>query len=243
MPPKKVKNEETKTAVVAPVATPAPVAEKVAKTEKKSSTKSASTKSASTKTPSSTASTKTPKTPKVPREKPTKEGICSEFDALTALVDREVEELRSNSKKNGTGNVKFLQQLKKKAADFRRRLSRVLRLRNKSSNPNAGFTRPVEVSPDMRKFIDHADPTRKGKSVSRIDVTKTINAFIKSQNLQNPNDRKVILWEKNPSLKALFTNVGPSDVVTYFTMHKYLKNHFSPSAASSSSTPAPVKTK
>jgi chromatin remodeling complex protein RSC6 len=237
MPPRKTKQNETNEPVVQAAVQPTEKKTTTKKTEKKTVEKPASTEKPVVK------KTKTPVTATAPvekktREKPTKESILAEFDVLGANIDVEIEEMRKSDKK--VKGVKFLQQMRKQQKDFRKRLCRVLRVRQKSSNQNAGFTRPVEISTSMRKFIDQADPSLKGKTVSRIDVTRTINAFIKSNNLQNPEDRKAILWEKNPNLKTLFNEVGPADVVTYFTMHRFLKNHFttmkSAAAASAPST-------
>lgn len=238
MPPRKTKQNETNEPVVQAAVQPTEKKTTTKKTEKKTAEKPAATEKPTVKKTKTLATATTALVEKKTREKPTKESILAEFDVLGANVDAEIEEMRKSDKK--VKGVKFLQQMRKQQKDFRKRLCRVLRVRQKSSNQNAGFTRPVEISTSMRKFIDQADPSLKGKTVSRIDVTRTINAFIKSNNLQNPEDRKAILWEKNPNLKTLFSEVGPADVVTYFTMHRFLKNHFttmkSAAAASAPST-------
>ena len=68
-------------------------------------------------------------------------------------------------------------------------------------------------------------------NVPRSEVTKAINTYIKDNNLQDPANRKFILLEGSPAadkLKVLLRS--PDQPVTFFSIQKYLKPHYPPSA-------------
>ena len=75
----------------------------------------------------------------------------------------------------------------------------------------------------MCKFLGFEPDTEH----SRQEVTATINAFIKENNLQNPENRRFILLEGSDAatrLKALLRD--PDQPVTFFNIQRYLKPHY-----------------
>ena len=58
--------------------------------------------------------------------------------------------------------------------------------------------------------------------LARTQVTKEITAYIKEHNLQNQENKKIILPDKK--LGALL-NAGKEEV-TYFNLQKFMKVHF-----------------
>lgn len=82
------------------------------------------------------------------------------------------------------------------------------------------FERPVLLSDDMCNFLG----VDNGTELPRIEVTKRINAYIKQNGLQKPEDGRKIL--PDAKLKSLFAgDVSDDDVVTYFNLQTRLKHH------------------
>lgn len=170
---------------------------------------------------------------KKPRAKPTKESVLQNTTDFRLTLGKDIESLRSSdAKKTNSMAVKMIQQYQKQMLSHERELKRVLRMGRKAAGGDAerttkpGFSKPVDVSPALRKLIDLADPKMKGKDVSRSDVVRLINVYIKAHNLQNPDDRRKILWSNDAVLKQIFSEtVKPEDEFSYFTLNKYLKHH------------------
>ena len=59
--------------------------------------------------------------------------------------------------------------------------------------------------------------------MARTDVSKEINSYIRSNNLQDKvNGRKIIADSKLATLLKL----GSDDELTYFNLQRYMKHHF-----------------
>jgi chromatin remodeling complex protein RSC6 len=79
-------------------------------------------------------------------------------------------------------------------------------------------------------------------NLPRSEVTKAINTYIKENNLQDPANRKFILLEGSPAadkLKVLLRN--PNQPVTFFSIQKYLKPHYPPSAKDKKNAEMPTE--
>lgn len=157
------------------------------------------------------------------RVAPTRESVQSEFDSLVALIDEEVARLRSNSTKSK--GVKFLRSINKRLKTLRNHALRVSRQKQstKRVNSNSGFLKPVQISKDLAKFTgwDVAQPR------SRVDVTKFICDYIKTHNLQDPEDKRKIKVENDQNLKKLLRfDAKDGKPLTYYSLQTYLKSHF-----------------
>ena len=87
------------------------------------------------------------------------------------------------------------------------------------TKPLNGFSKPGDVSNDLRSFMGLAD----GELVARVDVTKFITKYCQDNGLQNENDKRILIPDdKLQSLLNIDTNVE----LTYFNLQKYLKYHF-----------------
>ena len=87
----------------------------------------------------------------------------------------------------------------------------------------SALQKPVAISNELCKFLGFEPDTEH----SRQEVTATINAFIKNNNLQNPENRRFILLEGSDAaarLKALLRD--PDQPVTFFNIQRYLKPHY-----------------
>jgi chromatin remodeling complex protein RSC6 len=83
----------------------------------------------------------------------------------------------------------------------------------------SGFSKPTAVSKELSEFLG----LQEGEMIARTQVTKRLNAYIKENNLQNPENKRII--HLNESLKSLVT--VPDDVqLTFFNLQKYIKHHY-----------------
>jgi chromatin remodeling complex protein RSC6 len=92
----------------------------------------------------------------------------------------------------------------------------------KAPNPNrqpSGFVKPSVISDELIKFLGKET----GTMMSRVEVSKEINAYITANQLKD----KVSGRQINPDAKlAKLLKVGKDEVLTYFNLQKYLKVHF-----------------
>ena len=85
--------------------------------------------------------------------------------------------------------------------------------------PPSGFQKPLNVSQELRKFLGLPE----GELIARTQVTKSVNAYCKEHNLQNPEDKRIILADS--TLRKLL-KLGKNDELTFFNLQKYLKPHY-----------------
>lgn len=87
----------------------------------------------------------------------------------------------------------------------------------------SGFVKPTKISDELASFLDK--PT--GSEMARTEVTRDINAYIRTNSLQDKtNGRKI-----NPDSKlANLLKIEDGEVLTYFNLQKYMSRHFAKSA-------------
>lgn len=84
----------------------------------------------------------------------------------------------------------------------------------------SGFVKPTLISDELAKFLGK----NLGTEMARTDVSKEINQYIRSNNLQDTqNGRKI-----HPDAKlSTLLNIQPSDEpLTYFNLQRFMKHHF-----------------
>jgi upstream activation factor subunit UAF30 len=126
-----------------------------------------------------------------------------------------------------------LEQFKTELSDIKSELKSLLKLvrkmRTKQEDPtgekaksraaNNGFNRPIEVSEELKTFLNLAE----GEVVSRSEVTRRINKYITENNLKHPdNGRVIILDDKLQSL----LKPGDGIQVTFLNVQKYISPHY-----------------
>jgi chromatin remodeling complex protein RSC6 len=82
-----------------------------------------------------------------------------------------------------------------------------------------GFAKPSLISDELCKFLNKPN----GTMMARTDVTKEVNKYIKENNLQNPANKKEI---KADSTLTKLLNLKKGDDLNYFSLQKFLKDHF-----------------
>ena len=98
-----------------------------------------------------------------------------------------------------------------------------------------GFALPVPLSLELCQFLALPE----GTYLSRTDVTRRINAYIKEHSLQDPTNGRQI--NPDDKLQALLNPVN--DDLSYFTLQKYMKHHFKKIEKEDTSAPKTPATK
>lgn len=78
------------------------------------------------------------------------------------------------------------------------------------------FERPTQVTDELCKFLGKAN----GTLMSRSEVTKAVNNYVKEKNLKNKHDIK-----PDAALKKLLA-IGEGEPLTYFNLQRYLNRHY-----------------
>ncbi len=78
------------------------------------------------------------------------------------------------------------------------------------------FERPTQISEELCSFLTKA----KGTLMSRSEVTKAVNNYVKEHNLKNKHDIK-----PDAPLKKLL-GVPEGEQLTYFNLQRYLNKHY-----------------
>ncbi len=87
----------------------------------------------------------------------------------------------------------------------------------------SALQKPVAISNELCKFLGFEADTEH----SRQEVTGAINAFIKTNDLQDPKNRRFILLEGSDAAARLKTLLrDPDQPVTFFNIQRYLKPHY-----------------
>jgi chromatin remodeling complex protein RSC6 len=81
------------------------------------------------------------------------------------------------------------------------------------------FVRPCQLSNELAKFL--GKPL--GTEMLRTDVARLINTYISVNNLQDPQNGRII--NVDSKLRKLL-NVSKDDVITYFNIQRYMRHHF-----------------
>lgn len=94
---------------------------------------------------------------------------------------------------------------------------------NARTNPN-GFAKPALITDALCDFL--AVP--KGTEMSRTDVTRKINAYIKEHKLNKPENKRIIL--PDDKLRKIL-GVKPTEEVSFFSLQRFLSPLFVKKAA------------
>ena len=95
----------------------------------------------------------------------------------------------------------------------------VKRKRKAGNRAPSGFVKPTLISDKLAKFLEK--PT--GSEMARTEVTRDINKYIRTNNLQDKeNGRKINPDKKLASLLKLKATVE----LTYFNLQRYMSPHF-----------------
>lgn len=92
--------------------------------------------------------------------------------------------------------------------------------RAKRERKPCGFAVSAKVTPEMCEFMGKED----GTLISRIEITKYLNLYIKEQGLENPENKQIIVPDEK--LWKILGDEAREEKITHFTIQKYLNKHF-----------------
>lgn len=94
--------------------------------------------------------------------------------------------------------------------------------RNNVNRKPSGFVKPALISEELAAFLGKAV----GSEMARTEVSKEINAYIQTHQLQDKQNGRII----HPDAKLTkLLKVDKNDELTYFNLQRYMKHHFTKS--------------
>jgi len=149
----------------------------------------------------------------------TKDSLVEDFESYITLFTEFWDGLKADKVKLPKTNlIKKLKQLQ--TDSYKLAKIKIKKDDKKSrSESTSGFMKPIQISNELAGFLGF----KPGTLVTRVDVTKKLCNYIKTNDLQNPEDRRVILPDKK--LIQLFHIKDSSDELTYYSMQKKLQSH------------------
>jgi upstream activation factor subunit UAF30 len=206
------KTKTTKTATE--VAAPAPVVENVA---------------------SAAPAVKAPKTPKAPKAPKVEAAPVPAVDATPAAEGDSIESslLEQSTEFNAKLQLlaSMISSIKSEYKAMEKKWQRELKAAQKLSSKRkrksgnrqpSGFVKPTRISDELASFLGK----EKGTEMARTAVTRDINAYIRTNKLQDStNGRKI-----NPDAKlASLLKLKKEDELTYFNLQRFMSPHFAKS--------------
>lgn len=129
------------------------------------------------------------------------------------------------------GAQALIASIRSEVNELKRQHARELRAANKANkrrktNVNrapSGFVKPTLISNELAAFLGKPE----GSVLARTEVTREVNAYIRTQKLQDKdNGRKII-----PDAKLLkLLKLKKGEELTYFNLQKYMAAHFAKSS-------------
>ena len=92
--------------------------------------------------------------------------------------------------------------------------------KSKRDRKPCGFAVSAKVTPEMCEFMGRDD----GTLISRIEITKYLNLYIKEKGLENPENKQIIIPDEK--LWKILGEEAREEKITHFTIQKYLNKHF-----------------
>ena len=164
------------------------------------------------------------------------------FDKVLEELDEQIKRFRTimeTVKSEIKTSTAIKQNFIKVRKDVEKNLRKGKKKNNRITDPSrpTGFKKPIPISPELAKFI--GVPTT--DLMSRTDVTKCINKYIKDHNLQNPQARREFDLSSTSQGKALHQLLKPegNEPVSYFNLQRWLAKHFPKDTSDTSATPPP----
>lgn len=87
----------------------------------------------------------------------------------------------------------------------------------------SGFLKPCKITTELRQLLNEINGGPIEIEISRVDAFKLINKYVKIKNLQDKNNRRVIIPDNK---LAQLLKLKKDDCLSYFNLNRYLSKHF-----------------
>ena len=114
-----------------------------------------------------------------------------------------------------TQQIRMLEKTVKKQSKV---LKKQAAKKNRGNRAPSGFAKPSQISQDLCDFMNLDED-----QVARTEVTQFLIKYIKENNLQNEQNRRII--EPDNKLRVLL-KIKEDDELTYFNLQRYMNIHF-----------------
>ena len=144
--------------------------------------------------------------------------ISAQFASISAKLQQVVAfaaSLRSELRSLERHAVKELRTAQKASAKKRRKVG---------NRAPSGFVKPTPISKELAEFLGKTD----GSEMARTEVTREINAYIRTNSLQDKENGRRI--NPDAKLKSLL-KLKKGDELTYFNLQRYMSPHFAAKTA------------
>lgn len=129
-------------------------------------------------------------------------GTISTFRSQLTLLQNQVKDIERSSKK-------YIKQLERELS----------KRKPKGNRKPSGFARPSKISDKLCNFMNKP----KGSELARTEVTQYLISYIKTNQLQNEENKRLIV--PNNELKTLL-GIQDNDELNYFNLQSYMNQHF-----------------
>jgi upstream activation factor subunit UAF30 len=213
-------------------------AAKAPKTETATTTPVTSTTVSAAPVTTTETKVKAPKAPKVAKVETVAAAVSTDASSV-AVDDAAIGDIEASIAAQSVEFLTKLNQLSSMVATLKteyrnleKKWSRELKAAQKTSSKKrkrtgnrapSGFVKPTRISDELASFLGKD----KGTEMARTDVTREINLYIRSHDLQDKaNGRKINPDSKLQSLLKLKT----TDELTYFNLQRFMSPHFQKAA-------------
>ena len=204
--PKKVAKKDAPAAAPAPVVAVAPVAEKAVKAKKAAPAAPVAAPVVVSSTPVEAAAVAAPAGPTTTLDEDLK-AVTLNLNTLKETVSAMLAQVKKLDKR-----------VHREIKDARKRKRRAAPVEGAEAKPRvlSIFERPTKVTEELLTFLGKPKDTL----LSRSEVTKAVNNYVKEKNLKNKHDIK-----PDAALKKLLA-IEDGTALTYFNLQKYLNHHY-----------------
>ena len=98
---------------------------------------------------------------------------------------------------------------------------KILKKQKKNKHRCTGLTKPTKVSNELCEFLG----INSNSLHPRTSITKGLTKYIKENNLQNPNNKKIILPNEELKSKMNIPDDFKGDI-TFFNLQRFIKHHY-----------------
>ena len=137
---------------------------------------------------------------------------------LTALINT-ISDIDTQVKQSMHEAKQFSKKLKKLTEHYDKLMKKKKAKGNGSNRIKSGINKESPISKEMCDFLK----VREGSLVARTEVTTAINKYIKANDLQKPENRRLIVLDK---VLSKLLKLEEKIEITFFDLPKYMNFHF-----------------